>query len=164
MQRPMPGMLRLFMVASVIVAALSGLAAFAVGALVAGAGPGEYHRTTVTIRGMRVYLSQGAALYSRGEFLEFAVPALSGQIVLCAFAVGAVWGLFRRRYWARPLVLGLAAATFLFSVAGGVVLGVDGSYLGLGLLTGGLASLFVWWILYRRDDVADWFETLREPE
>ena len=30
------------------------------------------------------------------------------------------------------------------------------------LLTGGFGALFVWWILYRREDVVDFFEALRE--
>jgi hypothetical protein len=127
--------------------ALMGLACLAfLAASTAGSGP---------------YMVQGAVV-SREEFMAFAVPALVGQMALCGFGVAAAWGLFKRRYWARPLLLGLTLASFLFSLVGGAVVGLPWRQVGFALLMGALASLFMWWVLYRRDDVVDFFEGLRQ--
>jgi hypothetical protein len=145
----MPGILKLFMVMCGLLGVFSALACLAfLVAVSAGSGP---------------YMVQGA-MVSREEFMAFAVPALGGQIVLGGFAAAAAWGLFRRRYWARPLLLGTALSSFLFSLLGGAVLGIPWRQVWLAMLTGGLASLFLWWVLYRRDDVADWFASLREDQ
>jgi hypothetical protein len=143
----MPGVLKIFMVLCGILGALTGLACLAfLAAASMGAGP---------------YLVQGAVV-SRAEFMAFAVPTLLGQATLCAFAVAAAWGLYRWRYWARPLLFGMTLAAFAFSLVAGAVVGMPWGRLALTVVMGTLAALFLWWTLYRRDDVADWFEALRE--
>jgi hypothetical protein len=147
MTRPMPGVLKFFMVVSVIFGLFAGLASLGfLVAATAGSGP---------------YFVQGAAV-SREEFMAFAMPVLMGESVLCAFSVAAAWALWRRRYWARPLLLGMSLGAFLFSALIGTVVGMPMSQVGTSVVVGGLALLVLWWVLYRRDDVVDWFEALRE--
>ena len=144
--RPMPWVLRGFMILSGLLGLMTGLGSLIfLFAAAAGSGP---------------YMVQGATV-SRDEFMAFAIPMLLGEAALCGCAVSAAWGLFRRRYWARPLLLGLAVAATLFSVLGGTFVGLPTARLLIATLTGGLAILVLWWILYRRDDVVDWFEALR---
>jgi hypothetical protein len=145
----MPGVLKIFMILCAGMGVLTGLACltFLVAATL-GAGP---------------YMVQGAVV-SRDEFMAFAAPTLIGQIVLCAFGVAAAWGLWRRRYWSRLLLFGATLAAFAFSLVVGAILGLPWGRLGLTLVTGTLAALILWWTLYRRDEIADWFEGLREAE
>jgi hypothetical protein len=149
MKRPMPGVLKIFMVLCAGLGALTGLACLAfLAAATMGGGP---------------YMVQGAVV-SRDEFMAFAVPTLLGQAALCAFAVAAAWGLYRRRYWARPLLFGMTLAAFAFSLMAGAVVGMPWERLALTTVTGTLAALFLWWTLYRRDEVADWFEALKAAQ
>ena len=145
----MPWLLRVCVVVSVLLGVFTGLAslAFLMVATV-GAGP---------------YIVQGATV-SRAEFMAFAVPVLLGETVLSIMSIAVAWGLFRRRYWARPLMVGLGAAAMLFSLLAGTLVGLPMKQVLFGTVSGAVGVLILWWTLYRRDDMVDWFEALREAE
>jgi hypothetical protein len=58
----------------------------------------------------------------------------------------------------------MTLAAFAFSLLAGAVVGMPWGRLALTTVTGSLAALFLWWTLYRRDDVTEWFEALREAQ
>ena len=106
----------------------------------------------------RIGYSVGGRAVSRGEWLRVAAPL---------FALSALWfgaaavGMWRGRRWARGCIVG-AFATVLVYALGGLLAGTMPPALAWrAVAEAGVIGAAAWWYLYRKANVAAYFDGLR---